>query len=74
MLYANNNQPTIKHRPPKGVMAPSHLKLVNTNKKSEPEKMITPKIKKYAGAETIFSFKEKLATPIDKIPIAWYIW
>ena len=57
MLYASNSHPIIKHKPPRGVIAPNHLKLVNTKRKSEPEKIIIPKIKKYAGIETNFSFK-----------------
>ncbi len=57
MLYASNSHPIIKHKPPMGVIAPNHLKLVNTKRKSEPEKIIIPKIKKYAGIETNFSVK-----------------
>ena len=57
MLYANNNQPIIKHKPPIGVIAPNHLKLVKTKRKREPEKTITPEIKKYAGVETNFSVR-----------------
>ena len=57
MLYANNSQPIIKHKPPIGVIAPNHLKLVNTKRKSEPEKTIIPRIKKYAGEETNFSVR-----------------
>ena len=57
MLYANNNQPIIKHKPPIGVIAPNHLKLVKTKRKSEPEKTIIPKIKIYAGIETNFSVR-----------------
>ena len=54
MLYANSSHPIIKNNPPTGVSAPNHFKLVNTKRISEPEKIITPEIKKYAGVETNF--------------------
>ena len=57
MLYASNSHPIIKHKPPMGVIAPNHLKFVITKRKSEPEKIIIPKMKKYAGIETNFSVK-----------------
>ena len=57
MLYASNSHPIIKQKPPMGVIAPNHLKLVNTKRRSEPEKIITPKVIKYAGIETNFSVK-----------------
>ena len=49
MLYANHNQPIIKHKPPIGVMAPNHFKSVKTKVIRVPEKITVPKIKKYDG-------------------------
>ena len=57
MLYASNSHPIIKQKPPIGVIAPNHLKFVNTKRRSEPEKIIIPKVIKYAGMETNFSVK-----------------
>ena len=74
MLYANNNQPITKHRPPIGVIAPNHLKSVKTKIIRVPEKITVPKIKKYDGSWIKLSGKWKPDIPININPRAWYNW